>query len=208
LGVEAVPGALETVKVTVGKDMVTGLRYEFSVYREGKLVLSGPGGMQSNPDATYTHVAATVGEVGSNNFQPGEKCKVKLRLTLFETDIPPQHGWAPETGRYQALWSKTLTLKVEAPADGLPVGRWNVEFANGVKEVCEVRKDRTPSVAEPLRTSAGKAEVKDGSVVIVYQDDRVERWTPVGKRMVVQHWHPGSRFPSGTPVLGVAEVAR
>jgi hypothetical protein len=61
---------------------------------------------------------------------------------------------------------------------------------------------------EPLRTAAGKAEAKDGSVVIVYQDDRVERWTPVGKRMVVEHWYPGSRFPSGTPVLGIAEVAR
>jgi hypothetical protein len=206
--VEAVPGALETFKVTVGKDMVTGLRYEVSVYREGKLVLSGPGGMQSSPDATYSQVAATVGEVGSKDFQPGEKCKVKLRLTLFETDIPPQHGWAPETGRYQALWSKTLTLKVEMLADGLPVGRWNVEFANGVKEVCEVRKDRTASVVEPLRTSTGEAEVKDRSVVIVYQDDRVERWTPVGKRMVVEHWYPGARFSSERPVLGIAEVVR
>ncbi len=54
----------------------------------------------------------------------------------------------------------------------------------------------------------GKAEVKDGSVVIVYQDDRVERWTPVGKRMVVEHWYPGAQFPSGTPVLGIAEVVR
>ena len=87
-------------------------------------------------------------------------------------------------------------------------GKWNVEFTNGVKEVCQIRKDRTASVAEPLRTSNGKVEVKDGSVVIVYQDDRVERWTPVGKRMVVQHWHPGTPFPSGTPVLGIADGAR
>jgi hypothetical protein len=206
-GVEAVPGALETVKVTVGKDMVTGLRYEVSVYREGKLVLSGPGGMQSGL-GPYTHVAATVGEVGSKDFQPGDKYRANLRLTLFETDIPPQHCWAPETGRYKVLWSRTLTLDVEAPADGLPAGRWTVEFANGVKEVCEVRKDRSASVVEPLRTSTGTAEVKDGSVVIVYQDDRVERWTPVGKRMVVEHWYPGAQFPSGTPVLGIAEPAR
>jgi hypothetical protein len=207
VGVEAVPGALETVKVTVGKDMVTGLRYEASVYRDGKLVLSGPGGMQSGPGAN-PQVAATVGEVGSKDFQPGDKYQVKLRLTLFETDIPPQHLWSPETGRYKVLWSRTLTREVEAPADGLPVGRWSVEFANGVKEVCEVRKDRTVSVVEPLRSATGKAEVQGGSVVIVYQDDRVERWTPVGKRMVVEHWYPGARFPSGTPVLGIAEVVR
>jgi hypothetical protein len=87
-------------------------------------------------------------------------------------------------------------------------GKWNVEFTNRVKEVCQIRKDRTAFVAEPLRTSNGKVEVKDGSVVIVYQDDRVERWTPVGKRMVVEHWYPGARFPSGTPVLGIADAAR
>ncbi len=87
-------------------------------------------------------------------------------------------------------------------------GKWKVEFTNGVKEVCQIRTGRMASVAEPLRTSNGKVEVKDGSVVIVYQDDRVERWTPVGKRMVVEHWHPGAPFPSGTPVLGIAEVAR
>jgi hypothetical protein len=84
-------------------------------------------------------------------------------------------------------------------------GTWNIEFTNGVKEVCEIRKDRTASVAESLRTSNGKVEVKDGSVVIVYQDDRVERWTPVGKRMVVEHWYPGVQFPTGTPVLGIAD---
>jgi hypothetical protein len=93
-------------------------------------------------------------------------------------------------------------------ADGVPAGRWNVEFTNGVKEVCEVRKDRTASVTEPARTSTAKVEVNDGSVLFLYEDDRVERWTPVGKRMVVEHWHPGAPFPSGTPVLGIAEVPR
>jgi hypothetical protein len=87
-------------------------------------------------------------------------------------------------------------------------GKWSVEFTNGVKERCEIRKDRTASVAEPLRSSNGTVEIKDGSVVIVYQDDRVERWSPVGKRMVVEHWHPGAPFPSGTPVLGIADGAR
>jgi hypothetical protein len=87
-------------------------------------------------------------------------------------------------------------------------GKWNVEFTNGVREMCQIRKDRTASVAEPLRTSNGKVEVEGGSVVILYQDDRVERWTPVGKRMVVEHWYPGPRFPSGTPVLGIADGVR
>jgi hypothetical protein len=91
------------------------------------------------------------------------------------------------------------------PETTLPVGRWAVEFANGVKEVCEIGKDGSASVVEPARTSAGKAALKGGSVVIVYEDDRVERWTPVGKRLVVEHWFPASALPTVTPVLGIAE---
>lgn len=95
----------------------------------------------------------------------------------------------------------------DSPLAGLPVGRWNVEFANGVTEVCEVREDGTALVVEPRRTSGGQAAVRGGSVVIVYDDERVERWTPVRQRAVVEHWFPASEFPSERPVLGIAERA-
>jgi len=88
----------------------------------------------------------------------------------------------------------------------LPVGRWSVEFTNGVKEVCDVRRNGTASVVEPLRSSTGNAEAKEGSVVLVFQDDRVERWTPVGSRMVVEHWAASVQFPAGTPVLGIGAL--
>jgi hypothetical protein len=93
------------------------------------------------------------------------------------------------------------------PAMGLPVGKWNVEFANGVSQTCEIRLDGTASVLEPRRTSGGKATVKGSSVVIAFEDDRVERWTPVGKRLVVEHWFPGSQVSTSSPVLGIAERA-
>jgi hypothetical protein len=91
---------------------------------------------------------------------------------------------------------------------GLPVGKWKVEFANGVSEVGRIRKDGTASVVEPRRTSAGKTTVQGGSAVITFEDDRIERWTAVGKRFVVEHWFPGSQFPNGTSVLGIAERAK
>lgn len=91
------------------------------------------------------------------------------------------------------------------PPIRLPVGRWSVGFANGVTQTCVIRKDGTTSVVEPRRASSGKAAVKDGSVVIVYDDDRVERWTSVGQRLVVEHWYPAAQFPSGAAVLGIAD---
>ena len=93
-------------------------------------------------------------------------------------------------------------------ADGLPVGKWTVEFANKVVEECEIRQDGSAKVAEPKRTSEGKAVAKDGAVVIVFDDDRVERWTPVGQRFVVEHWCPAAQYPAGTPVLGIADRSR
>ena len=95
-----------------------------------------------------------------------------------------------------------------AQPDTLPVGRWTIEFANKVVEDCEIRKDGTAGVAEPLRIAGGKAVGNGSAVVIVFDDDRVERWTAVGQRMVVEHWFPAAQYPAGTPVLGIAERSR
>ena len=98
---------------------------------------------------------------------------------------------------------------VRAPApNGLPVGRWTVQFANGVVEECEIRKDGPAGVAEPLRIAGGRAKADGAAVAIVFDDDRVERWTTVGQKAVVEHWYPAAQYPQGTPVLGIAERVR
>jgi hypothetical protein len=83
-----------------------------------------------------------------------------------------------------------------------------VEFANGVKETVGVGNGGESSVQEPQRRSMGKAEAKGCSIVITFYDDRIERWTAVGERYVVEHWFPASRLPVATPVVGIAERAR
>ncbi|HSQ55472.1 MAG TPA: hypothetical protein VLM40_06980 [Gemmata sp.] len=98
-------------------------------------------------------------------------------------------------------------MPADPPDIGLPVGKWKVEFANGVKEVCHIGNGGESTVEEPRRRSNGIAEVKGGSVVIRFHDDRIERWTRVGSRYVVEHWFPGSQLPTVTPVLGIAEPA-
>jgi hypothetical protein len=107
-----------------------------------------------------------------------------------------------------ALTARAAPAPLPKPGAALPVGRWHVVFANGVQQVCEIRKDRSASVVEPLRSSTGKVELKGGAAVIRYQDDRVERWRRVGKKVVVEHWFPGGRFPSGKPVRGIARPTR
>lgn len=91
------------------------------------------------------------------------------------------------------------------PVDDAWVGQWTVEFANGVVETCDVAKEGTANVVEPKRSSSGN--VRDagmGVVVLGFDDDRVERWTRIGQRMVVEHWASSDQFPSVPPVLGIA----
>ena len=89
-----------------------------------------------------------------------------------------------------------------------PAGRWKVEFANGVKQDCVIDADGTASVVEPQRASSGPVITRGPSSMIVFKDERVERWTPVGDRFVVEHWCPDSKYPTGAPELGIADRIR
>jgi hypothetical protein len=97
--------------------------------------------------------------------------------------------------------------KIISPEAALLSGKWDVEFSNGVTQVCEIGNDATAVVNEPQRKSRGTVVVTGGSTVMTFHDDRVERWTAVGKRFVVEHWFPSSRFPTANPVHGIAERA-
>jgi hypothetical protein len=88
----------------------------------------------------------------------------------------------------------------------IPAGKWTIEFANGVIEKIEIKKDATATVTEPARTSEGQVTAILGTYLFVYEDNRVERWTRVGKRMVVEHWASAEQYPNGTPVRGIADV--
>jgi hypothetical protein len=122
---------------------------------------------------------------------------------------PDENARRPKPGA-TIRWDVTLRPSLREPTEGpvtetgLPLGNWTIVFANGVTEMCEIRKNSTVSVAEPRRSSNGKAEVKDGSVVISYEDGPVERWKPDGDRYVVEHWSTRGQFPADPPVVGTA----
>ena len=88
-------------------------------------------------------------------------------------------------------------------------GSWKIVFANGVVETCWFGKNGKSGVEEPLRKAGGQAEEgSTGVIVIAFDDDRTERWTPDGKRYVVEHWFPSSQYPNSIANLGIAERIR
>jgi ankyrin repeat protein len=167
------------------------------------------------PDGfTPLHHAAAAGngELMDLLIQHGANPNIKNSLGQTPADLLreqalSQHRAKPNTkNSLDQTPADPQEQEVQKP-ENLPVGRWKIEFANGVVETCMIRCDGTAVVAEPKRNSAGRAAMKDGALVITFDDDRIERWTPVGRRMVVEHWYPAEGFPSASPGLGIADRA-
>jgi hypothetical protein len=102
----------------------------------------------------------------------------------------------------------STVLKKTSPqqVDNAWVGKWTVEFANGVIESCDLDKDGKANVVEARRSTSGKVRQTTNDVLeLVFDDDRIERWAKIGQRIVVEHWPSADQFPGQPPVLGIGE---
>jgi hypothetical protein len=99
--------SFEPTNIMVGEKMVTGVRSEVFVYPEGSAKPSQAGsfGLTSaldfNLGTSYLNAKEGIPV-------PGKKYLVELDLSIFETDIPSQHMWSPQSKNYRVLWKRTL----------------------------------------------------------------------------------------------------
>jgi len=107
LSVAIDPASLADTKVTADPGMTLGIEMELFVFPVGKeRPAQGRHGLKSGDDfdvGTSTWNAKSDGIPAS-----GTTYLVEMQLVLFETDVPPQHEWAPHSGRYKILWSRTI----------------------------------------------------------------------------------------------------
>jgi hypothetical protein len=108
--------SLRNVKIAAGQKMTLGLKYELRVHAEGSAQpLNASFGYASIQEPV---TRASLAYLKSTQFfypaqsgipAPGERYIVEEELSLFETDVPPQHMWDPQAGKaYKVLWKKTL----------------------------------------------------------------------------------------------------
>ncbi len=176
-------GAFETVRIHPADEKPKDLGDNVP-YPAGYIELFGPNGLlRSGP-----WVGATGDLFGSGRFD--EYPEVKTLLSFAATK-----GAA-------CTVSKNLGPQ---PVDDAWVGKWTIEFANGVVETCDLVKEGKANVVEPKRSSPGKVRQTTNWVLeLKFDDDRIERWTRIGQRMVVEHWPSSDQFPGGLSVLGIA----
>ena len=112
LSVEIDRTSLEATNLMVGTNMVTGVQSGLYVFPEGQPRPAhggyGLGGVDFNLGKSFWHTKQ------EGIPLQGKKYVVELDLTVFETDVPPQHMWSPQGSKhYRVLWQRTLKETVE-----------------------------------------------------------------------------------------------
>jgi hypothetical protein len=103
----------ESTNLMVGTNMVIGVQSESYIYpvrepRPAEWLNSGLGGADFNLGTSFWHTKQ------DGIPLPGKKYVVEVELSVFETDIPPQHMWSPQGSKnFKILWRRTLKQTVE-----------------------------------------------------------------------------------------------
>jgi hypothetical protein len=112
LSMEIDKSSLEATNLMVGTNMVTGVESKIYVYREGE---PRPANGGYGLGGTDFNLGTMIWHTNQEGIPlPGKKYVVEVELTVFETDIPPQHMWSPQGSKYfKILWRRTLKQTVE-----------------------------------------------------------------------------------------------
>ncbi|KPJ61482.1 MAG: hypothetical protein AMJ46_02030 [Latescibacteria bacterium DG_63] len=99
--------SVHTIKVTVGHKMVVGcewILYYFDGTEQVELRRNTGGSLEVLLGSGRDVVQGLDKIVESQG-----SLQLIAELTMFETDIPPQHMWIPRKGRYRPLWRGLAT---------------------------------------------------------------------------------------------------
>jgi hypothetical protein len=103
------PVQFEEMKLTVGKNMETGHSEEMKIRRGSKSAdqwLSMSSGMNWQPSDGSM--------LNDNGKWPQGAFTLEYTITFFETDIPAQHMWSPQSGKnYKVLWTRTYRMPIK-----------------------------------------------------------------------------------------------
>jgi hypothetical protein len=112
--------AVRKVKVTVGEKMAIGFKDELRVYIRGdarplKARSFSEGSINEKEsaipltDPNILKSTEVLSSIQDGIPAPGKRYVIEHDISLFETDLPPQHMWHPENSRkYSVLWEKKL----------------------------------------------------------------------------------------------------
>jgi len=104
--------SLQATNLMVGYKMVAGIACEEQIVRDGIVHLRDRRrSMQDGLALEPTTRALTLGR--DEIPKAGQRFTLECRVTVFETDLPSQHMWSPESGKhYRILWTRTFAESI------------------------------------------------------------------------------------------------
>jgi hypothetical protein len=100
---------LEATNLMVGYKMATGIMHQESIYRDG---VEQPRGMSLQDGLIFESSTNTL--TFSQGGVPKPEFTLEHRVTMFETDMPSQHMWSPQSGKhYRVLWTRIFKKAVK-----------------------------------------------------------------------------------------------
>jgi hypothetical protein len=100
----------QTTNIMVGRKMVVGFLREEHLYVDGTAYSVGHGFDSGNNFVSGDSVFYLS---QNGNPKPGQKITLESRISIFETDLPPQHMWDPENRKlFRILWTRTFKMTI------------------------------------------------------------------------------------------------
>jgi hypothetical protein len=105
--------SVQATNLMVGYKMVTGIAREDQIVRGGIVHLRERwSSIQEGLALESTNHVLTLRQ--EEIPKAGQKFVLECRVTVFETDLPSQHTWSPETGKhYRTLWTRTFSEAIQ-----------------------------------------------------------------------------------------------
>jgi hypothetical protein len=107
LSVAISTNGFETTNLMVGSNMVTGAASELFVYPEGESCPTNPG-RESLGSLDFNLATLILSPKLDGIPQADKSYVVEMHVIAFETDIPGQHMWSPQSKNYKVIWRRTL----------------------------------------------------------------------------------------------------
>ena len=103
--------SLQTTNLMVGHKMVTGIIREERVFRGG---VTQPRGITMQDGLGFESTTNVFTLARHEIPKAGQDFSFEYRVTMFETDLPSQHMWSPQSGKYyRVLWSQAFKESIQ-----------------------------------------------------------------------------------------------
>lgn len=113
--ISARPDSTESVWLSIDPAMSTGMRTEVRVYASNAPRPAQPDGIELKSGTDFASIGEEMLNREDHDFPtPGKEFVIEMDLSIFETEVPPQHMWNPMMGsNYKTIWHGVITQTIQ-----------------------------------------------------------------------------------------------